>query len=250
MQAYGMANMSAPPEAQLIRDARNAQGVSIRAAARAANLSEGRWRQIEAGYQTVRAGERSEVVAPAVTLARMARVVGVSADQLRESGRHDAADEFQASLGRGLAQLIPTAPPTTTTDPSLNDEESELEYIANTVQTALSMLERRQLWLAIQLINQASKDLSDYLEPTKETTGDVTKESATASRPGEAEPPKKSGAGDPRFGKPTALPTEFQGDDPDLPSLDKLAAESGGQKGIETPPGEEGYSQDPDDHES
>lgn len=57
-------------------------------------MSDARWRHIVNGRQPVSAGQSVPAIAPALTLARMAQVVGVTADQLRDVGRPDAADEL------------------------------------------------------------------------------------------------------------------------------------------------------------
>lgn len=102
----------APPEAELLRRARlgNRPKLSIRAAARLAGVSEVRWRQIEAGYET-----RGDVAIPARatdgTLAHMAAAVDVSPQQLTDAGREDAAlvlveilrHGSRASAGAGTA---------------------------------------------------------------------------------------------------------------------------------------------------
>jgi hypothetical protein len=80
-----------PPWGILISAALVRAGLSAREAARRARLSEGRWRQITAGYQVVRPGVYEPVRGPAATLARMAAVAGVTPEQLREAGREDAA---------------------------------------------------------------------------------------------------------------------------------------------------------------
>ena len=92
----GMKEDVPAPEAALIKRARKAirPTLSIRAAAKKARLSEARWRQIEAGYQTVSDGTRVPAIGLAGTLARMAQVVNVSSKQLREVGRQDAANEL------------------------------------------------------------------------------------------------------------------------------------------------------------
>lgn len=122
-----------PPEEgvlieRLRKDAR--PSLSVREAARRAGFSEGRWRQIAKGYNQASKEVRVPVRAPAETLARMARVVGATPDQLREVGREDAADELErlmtvreviayqraggtlqtsdGRLGRGLANIVPT----------------------------------------------------------------------------------------------------------------------------------------------
>lgn len=80
------------PEGALIENALRLKGVSGRHAASEAGISDARWRQIVNGYMSAGGGQAVAVVGPADTLARMARVAGVSADQLRDAGRADAAD--------------------------------------------------------------------------------------------------------------------------------------------------------------
>lgn len=84
------------PEAKLIEELRQAvrPKLSVRRAATMAGISEGRWRQIAKGYNQVSKETFVESIAPADTLARMARVVGATPGQLQEVGREDAADEL------------------------------------------------------------------------------------------------------------------------------------------------------------
>jgi transcriptional regulator with XRE-family HTH domain len=84
-----------PPESVLIRDARKRARLSGREAARRAELSEGRWRQIENGYQSVTRGVFAESPGPAETVARMAQVVDLTPEMLEEAGRADAAEELR-----------------------------------------------------------------------------------------------------------------------------------------------------------
>jgi transcriptional regulator with XRE-family HTH domain len=77
-------------EGRLITAARKAKGMSARAVAREAGISESRLRQIVTGYQTV-SGQRVPVDAPASTIARVAAVLGIAPSQLTEAGRSDAA---------------------------------------------------------------------------------------------------------------------------------------------------------------
>ncbi len=86
-----------PPWGALITDAMRRAQLSAREAARRAGISEGRWRQITGGYQVVSAGVYAPVRGPAATLARMAAVVGVTAAQLKQAGRADAAKELTAA---------------------------------------------------------------------------------------------------------------------------------------------------------
>ena len=88
-----MTERPAPPPwgVLLTRALANAQ-LSAREASRRAGISEGRWRQIASGYQVVSPGVYAPVHGPARTLARMAAVAGVTAAQLTEAGRADAAN--------------------------------------------------------------------------------------------------------------------------------------------------------------
>lgn len=84
------------PEGALIAATLKQKGISVRSAARQADISEGWWRQITKGYQNLSGGGFGPVRGPADTLARMARAAGVTADQLEEAGRADAAQELRA----------------------------------------------------------------------------------------------------------------------------------------------------------
>lgn len=77
-----------PPEMQLIEQRRGR--LSIRKAATVAGMSEARWRQLEGGFRATPLGPAPET-APDATLARMAHAVGVTPDELKETGRADAA---------------------------------------------------------------------------------------------------------------------------------------------------------------
>ncbi|MBY0440954.1 MAG: hypothetical protein K2Q25_02265 [Mycobacteriaceae bacterium] len=93
-----MSELGPPPEALLIEQLRTEirPKLSIRAAAEAAGISDARWRQIAKGHNQASKDVRVPARAPADTLARMARVVGATPDQLRQVGRDDAAAELEA----------------------------------------------------------------------------------------------------------------------------------------------------------
>lgn len=84
------------PAARLIETRRLAQGVSMRKAAAAAELSEGRWRQIAKGYQQAARGMRVPVNTTPETLARMAAAVNVEPDEMERAGHPDVADLLRA----------------------------------------------------------------------------------------------------------------------------------------------------------
>lgn len=85
------------PEGELLERLRKdvRPTLSVREAAKRADISEARWRQIAKGYSQPSKDVRVPVRAPADTLARMAEVVGATAAQLTNAGRKDAADELQ-----------------------------------------------------------------------------------------------------------------------------------------------------------
>ena len=105
----------APPEAALLYRARSGLRISIREAARRAGISENRWRQVEAGYQVVRAGIRVPARATAATLARMALTVMVTPAQLTAAGREDAADVLEEMRRREGSTV--SGPPARTAPP-------------------------------------------------------------------------------------------------------------------------------------
>ena len=95
-----MARPKPPPYAQLIAAARLAPPkMTIIEAARRAGISDTRWSQLENGYRMNR-GHAEPEWAPADTLAAMARAVGVTAGQLADAGRQDAAGELDALPAR------------------------------------------------------------------------------------------------------------------------------------------------------
>lgn len=76
-----------PPEGKLISAAADRMDLSIREAAKRTGISYGRWRQIVTGYQNVSPGSFAEVRAPAKTLARMARTVRITPEQMETEGQ-------------------------------------------------------------------------------------------------------------------------------------------------------------------
>lgn len=86
-----MAKKHQRPEGALIENALRLKRMSARKAAEKAGMSDARWRQIVNGYASAGAGQVVEVRGPDDAIARMARVAGVSAEQLRKAGRPEAA---------------------------------------------------------------------------------------------------------------------------------------------------------------
>ena len=94
-----------PPEAEVIRLAREAMDMTAQRAAEASRAHDGRgvsaayWRDVERGYGG-RRGQRVPTRASARALAAMARVVGVVPPQLAAAGREDAARVLEEILRR------------------------------------------------------------------------------------------------------------------------------------------------------
>jgi transcriptional regulator with XRE-family HTH domain len=102
-----------PPGADLIRHRREAAipGMSRRQAAEKAGISASQWSDVERGHKKAGSGVVVPVHATADTLARMARAVGASADDLAGAGRPDAARQLRTlDQERDLRQRIAAIP--------------------------------------------------------------------------------------------------------------------------------------------
>lgn len=111
-----------PPEGVLIESAREEAKLSVREAARRAGISEGWWRQVVKGHQSLSGGAYGIVRdVPAETVAWMANATGrVSPDELTKAGREDAARELKDIQSRGDdAQATPERAPRTRVNRSL-----------------------------------------------------------------------------------------------------------------------------------
>lgn len=127
-----------PPEGELIERARIRMGVSVRAIAKAAGLSDTRWGQLVKGYATPSAGNVVSVTAPAVTLARMARAVGVTRSELEGVGRLDAAKAFD-SLGEERVQAE-SGTPSSDDLRKFRDDESLPDHLRRQAQAQLESI--------------------------------------------------------------------------------------------------------------
>lgn len=105
---------AAPPEARLIRTAREAAGMTATQAAQATGgaISATYWRDVERGYGG-RRGQRAAARASDMTLAAMARVTGVTPEQLIGARREEAARVLAEILrreGRPAPAEVPQPP--------------------------------------------------------------------------------------------------------------------------------------------
>ena len=102
----------APPEAVIIRLAREAAGIPISDAAKRAGVSVARWSQIEAGSE-MRHGAPRAVTGRAGTIARMAHAVpGVTPERMETGGqRPDAAEILREMLRDDPRDPAAPAPP-------------------------------------------------------------------------------------------------------------------------------------------
>jgi hypothetical protein len=111
---------------EMIRLAREAMTprLSVRAAARLADMSPENWGHVERGYQLHR-GKHRPVTGTPSTVAHMAYVVGVSPDRLRAAG-NDAAARILAEMLRADAEAR------TVDGPGQEYDDPTLEYLART----------------------------------------------------------------------------------------------------------------------
>lgn len=142
-----------PPEGRLIALAQKRARLSGRKSASRAGMSEGHWRAIVTGARSIASGTWVPVRAPAETLARMARVVGVTPEQLDEAGRPDAAEELRAIDG----------PPTGETfDEVMDDAERMLAAVAEKLlRPGIEERKRRRREAAIEIIRQELEDSTE-----------------------------------------------------------------------------------------
>lgn len=156
------------PEGKLIEDAVKADGRSVRSLAARAGMSDARWRQIVKGNQSMGNGHFNEVIAPALTLARMALVLGVIPEALESANRADAAGMLRRLLAeaqQGGAQSPPGASGAT---PAIKHaDEIDLIYASQSM-SAQEKLEaiRKVLHLRAQAEEDAS--LSDEASVKRE----------------------------------------------------------------------------------
>lgn len=128
------------PEGALIRRAMIRKGVNAPDVADQAGITAGRWRHIVNGAQPLGGGKYNRVVAPAATLARMARAVDVTPEQLEQAGRRDAAEVLRDLL----ASQQPNSA-TAFTDPATGEVYEEQWERDIWDLTSLDMAERRKL---------------------------------------------------------------------------------------------------------
>ncbi|AUM18283.1 MULTISPECIES: helix-turn-helix domain-containing protein [Rhodococcus] len=95
--------------AELLRQGREAAGLSKKKAAELSGMSEGRWRQLEKGVE-MKAGVEHPATTSAKTLVKMARAIGIEAKTLLETAGFvgDVPDiEAQANESLPTRKLTP-----------------------------------------------------------------------------------------------------------------------------------------------
>jgi transcriptional regulator with XRE-family HTH domain len=126
------------PEGLLLESARQAARLTAREAARRAGISEGYWRQVVKGYQSVSGGAYAPISdVPAKTIARMAVAVGLSPERMEtEGGRPDAADRMRSTPAP--AAQPPAGATLTVADPAGERMAGELARLEVEVWTEMS----------------------------------------------------------------------------------------------------------------
>lgn len=127
------------PEGALIERARIRKNLSVRKIAPVAGISEARWRQLVSGYSTPTAGVMVAAKAPDLTLARMARAVGVTPDQLREVNRVEAAEVLEGLVEEPVGQKLNDETPTSDELRRIRDNTSLPSHIRRQAQAQLDL---------------------------------------------------------------------------------------------------------------
>lgn len=102
----GMSDDEVRPILRVIDDLRAMRGMSKREAARAAELSEGRWRQLVVGYQ-LNKGAKIAATAPDATVARMALAVGMKPADAERLGEPAISRLLREHLDTTMAASAP-----------------------------------------------------------------------------------------------------------------------------------------------
>lgn len=133
-----------PAEAQLLRRAREAAGLSPETAVarmRAGRIGGSRWRQIEAGY---RSDSGKKVVAKDATLAHMALAVGLTPERVAETGRHDAA-EIMREIDIQSAKRNPRGPEPAPSTPRVDERWGMIKVLLDQAYSGLTEREYSEL---------------------------------------------------------------------------------------------------------
>lgn len=153
------------PEGALIKAALTRSRLSARKASARAGISEGRWRQIMNGYQTVSRGNHIPVIGPPETVAAMADAVDLTPEALAEVGRPDAA-EILRELRVEAEKRNPPAPTDAEIAAAASDPRwAMLEASIKAAGTGLSAKERVQLR---KMIEQFLREQPEWQPPGTE----------------------------------------------------------------------------------
>lgn len=110
--------------AELLRQGREAAGLSKKKAAELSGMSEGRWRQLEKGVE-MKAGVEHPATTSARTLVKMARAIGIEAETLLEAaGFSGDVPDIEAQVNESVSQRKLTAESIDVSD--LSPEERRL----------------------------------------------------------------------------------------------------------------------------
>lgn len=203
------------PAALLIAKVRRGAGTSVRAAARDIGLSEGRWRQIEKGYQQVTADVRAPVNTPPDTLARMAASLRIAPEQLRVVGAGEVADLVEHIRDRGPQYDIDWSDPQRVGD-AIGEFHDRIELLERTVQKIQDQLRKEGEDRADDPAATSQTGVSPVGEPSSEG-GSERQDVVTPLRPpiDYNAPPKAA-----RRGGPAHPPDDTTGEESQLPPED------------------------------
>lgn len=154
------------PEGELIARYQKRSGLSIREAARRAGISEGWWRQITKGYQSLSGGGYGPVKGPAETVARMAFVVSVPHHRLVEVGRDDAAAELSRMIREEREDREADAADDSADAPALEPWERKVRAIEE-----LTREEREHIVVLVKALRAATSPAREQGEGVRRASG-------------------------------------------------------------------------------
>jgi transcriptional regulator with XRE-family HTH domain len=148
------------PLGDLLRERREAAGLSIRAAAREAGFSEGRWRQLESGYE-LRQGQRIPVNPKPITIVQAADALGVDACKaLALAGIEADLGKIRNSQYTALSKSMEDLKRVLMT--GMRPKDRQMEYVVRSTRKFLTVIKNEKFGSLKSL--EALQDKLDALE--------------------------------------------------------------------------------------
>lgn len=151
---------------RLLRGARETTGLSIRAAARGAGISEGLWRQLEKGQRGVGGGVVLPTNPRASTVRAAARAVDLDLIRALEAAGHhgDAEEERRAQADAAHVLELASRDPTRPVAPEHDDEP----FVADAGgEPGMQRVTNEDLYRELRALRQENKELRKDIDELK-----------------------------------------------------------------------------------